>query len=152
MLLDLKTRVGRYYYYVMSSITRIKSLEALRALAFMGVMLCHTEIFGLGPLGHWGVSVFFVLSGFVSVISQCQKEPLKTSPKEVIKYATGKIKKLYLLYVLTTLALAIFSFIGDKTEPIGKVLARLLANLLLIQEWLPFQERSITGSAWFLCP
>ena len=117
----------------------------------MGVMLCHTEIFGLGPLGHWGVSVFFVLSGFVSVISQYQKEELKTSPKEVTKYAIGKIKKLYLLYVLTTLALAIFSFIGDKTEPIEKVLARLLENFLLIQEWLPLQSRSINVPAWFLC-
>ena len=136
----------------MSNTTRIKSLEALRALAFMGVMLCNSGGFKLSPFGNRGVSIFFVLSGFVSVIGQYQKEPLKTSPKEVIKYAISKIKKLYLLYVLTTLALVIFSFIGDKTEPIGKVLARLLENLLLIQEWLPLNERSINGPAWFLCP
>ena len=135
----------------MSNTTRRKSLEALRALAFIGVMLCNSGMFGMGPLGYWGVSVFLVLSGFVSVISQQNKEAPKTSPKEVIRNAINKIKKLYLLYVLTTLALAIFSFIGDKTEPIGKALARLLTNLLLIQEWLPFQERSINRPAWFLC-
>ena len=116
------------------------------------VMLCHTNIFELDPLGCWGVSVFLVLSGFVSVISQYQKEPLKTSPKEVLKYAISKIKKLYLLHVLTTLANIIFSFVGDKTESIERLLTRLLANLLLIQEWLPLNERSMNGVSWFLCP
>jgi peptidoglycan/LPS O-acetylase OafA/YrhL len=136
----------------MSNTIRIKSLEALRALAFMGVVLSHTGISGFEPLGAWGVSVFLVLSGFVSVIGQYQKEPLNTSPKEVIRYAISKIKKLYLLHVLTTLALIIFSFVGEKTEPIEKILTHLFTNLLLIQEWLPFQERSINGVSWFLCP
>jgi peptidoglycan/LPS O-acetylase OafA/YrhL len=136
----------------MSNTIRIKSLEALRALAFTGVMLSHTGISRIGFLGGWGVSVFLVLSGFVSVISQQNKEPLKTSPKEVFRYAISKIKKLYLLHVLTTLANIIFSFVGDKTESIERLLTRLLANLLLIQEWLPLNERSMNGASWFLCP
>ena len=136
----------------MSNTTRIKSLEVLRALAFIGVMLCNSGMFGMGPLGYWGVSIFLVLSGFVSVLNQYQKEAIKTSPEEVMKYAIGKIKKLYLLHVLTTLALAIFSFIGEKTEPIEKILTHLFTNLLLIQEWLPLENISINGPAWFLCP
>ena len=118
----------------------------------MGVMLSHTGIFRLGPLGAWSVSIFLVLSGFVSVVSHYQKEELKTQLKDVIRYAISKIKKIYLLYVLTTLSLDVFKFVGDITEPIKKALVQLIANLLLIQEWLPYEERSINLPAWFLCP
>ena len=54
---------------------RINSLQALRAIAFLSVFIFHANRSFLGDgvlydsfiksLGRWGVSVFFVLSGFV---------------------------------------------------------------------------------------
>lgn len=43
--------------------SKIMSLQALRALAFLGIFLSHTNCFIQWP---WlGVSTFFVLSGFL---------------------------------------------------------------------------------------
>lgn len=46
-----------------SSNSKIISLQALRAIAFLGIFLSHTNCFIQWP---WlGVSTFFVLSGFL---------------------------------------------------------------------------------------
>ena len=46
-----------------SSNSKIMSLQALRALAFLGIFLSHTNCYIQWP---WlGVSTFFVLSGFL---------------------------------------------------------------------------------------
>lgn len=48
-----------------SSNSKIISLQALRAIAFLGIFLSHTNCFIQWP---WlGVSTFFVLSGFLMV-------------------------------------------------------------------------------------
>lgn len=46
---------------------KLDSLQAVRALAFLGIFLSHTGIKYFGTTGTWGVSVFFVLSGFLMV-------------------------------------------------------------------------------------
>lgn len=43
---------------------KLDSLQALRAIAFLGVFAFHTNIRFFSSLGRWGVSVFFILSGF----------------------------------------------------------------------------------------
>lgn len=41
---------------------RIRSLQGMRAILFLGVLSFHC---GIGNQGAWCVSVFFILSGFV---------------------------------------------------------------------------------------
>ena len=43
---------------------KIESLQGLRALAFLGVFASHTYLKSFRFTGAWGVSVFFMLSGF----------------------------------------------------------------------------------------
>lgn len=133
---------------------RIKSLEGLRAFAFLGVVFCHT---GLGKgtfssVGLMGVSLFFILSGFVLVYSQIDKTNYKPSIKYNFKYLAYRLKKLYPLFVLATLSMVIFNLVGETKESVGATILQLALNLALLQEWPPIRLRSFCGPAWFLCP
>ena len=49
----------------MNNNEKIESLQAVRGIAFLGIFLKHTGISLFCALGDWGVSIFFVLSGFL---------------------------------------------------------------------------------------
>ena len=53
---------------------RINSLQGLRAIAFLAIFISHAGLGNYGCLGAWGVSVFFLLSGFLMTLSQLNKE------------------------------------------------------------------------------
>ena len=53
--------------------------------------------------GRWGVSVFFVLSGFVLVRSYWER-PVEPTVRNAFAFSAGKIKKLFPLHVLMLLA------------------------------------------------
>ena len=52
----------------------LKMLDALRGVTFLGVFMFHTELNVFRTLGGWGVSVFFVLSGFLMVYSYWEQD------------------------------------------------------------------------------
>mgnify|MGYP001064821916 CR=1 FL=1 len=128
----------------------IDSLQALRAWAFMGVFLTHTDIMFL-KLGAWGVSVFFILSGFLMTYNYYGKKRIESvSFTKNISFAWNKMKHLYPLHIVTMLAMSIFMFIGEGTIPISQVSVRIFLNLLLLQSWTPIQC-DINGVSWYLC-
>lgn len=49
---------------------RIKALQGLRVLAFIGIFLSHAID---TPSGGWGVSIFIMLSGFVMTYAYWDK-------------------------------------------------------------------------------
>ncbi len=51
---------------------RLGQLQSLRALAFLGIFISHSGL--SSQLGAWGVSVFFVLSGFLMAYTTKNKE------------------------------------------------------------------------------
>ena len=74
---------------------RITSLQALRAIAFINIFISHcgvTMFFG----GAWGVSLFFVLSGFVMYYAYCERD-LGANLLSRIKFAYVKIN--YIIFV-----------------------------------------------------
>ena len=131
--------------------SRIKSLEGLRAFAFFCIMFCHSGAAYnyLRSVGAMSVSLFFILSGFVSVYSQIDKTDYQPSFSYNFKYMVKHLKKLYPLLVVTTLAFFVFEFVGDRATVFSWI--KLILNLLLIQEWIPVKNTSINGVAWFLC-
>lgn len=95
----------------------IDTLQVLRCLAFIGVFLSHVgwNATTMAGMGYWGVSVFLVLSGFTMVYSYYGKGRIRAvSVRDNLRFAMGKVGKLYPLYVLTTLAVFIFFLIGDE--------------------------------------
>ena len=106
---------------------RINSIQGLRAIAFLAIFISHTGIGSLGALGAWGVSVFFVLSGFLMMYNYYNKESI---PKFGFRFAWNKIKKLYSLHVITTILAAIYYVIIGNS--ILKTLLDVVIHLLLI--------------------
>ena len=132
---------------------RIDSLQAVRALAFLGIFVSHSEL--SSQLGAWGVSVFFVLSGFLMVFTYAGKE-LATSPRDAFRFSVGKIKKLYLLHIVM-MAVAIpweikKSGLETSARAVGLWLIKIISSVSLLQSWVPTWTvfGSFNGVAWFL--
>lgn len=135
----------------MSNGKRIQTLEGLRALAFIAVMISHAGFERYTEwTGAWGVSVFFVLLGFVSMLGN-KEYPFIPSIKTNIKYMCSRITKTYPVHIITMLAMVIFNFLGTSKVSVIRTIRQLVTNILLIQEWFPIVERSINKTSWFLC-
>ena len=140
---------------------KLNSLQALRALAFLGVFLGHTECIIFASTGSWGVSVFFVLSGFLMVYSHWDSNNdsdgvLKVGVLSNLEFAVGKIRRLYPLYILTMLLSVPFFIEAQGSKELVSVLKdaipKVLANVFLVQAWIPDSDYyfSFNGVAWYL--
>lgn len=134
---------------------KIVSLQSLRALAFIGIFLCHA-----GSSIHWsalGVSIFFVMSGFLMEYTYNNRD-MKVSLKENIKFSLKKIKKLYPLHILTMICAILLNVIttiykgGFTKRAIIVLLGEIGLNVTLLQSWFPNANvnTSLNGVAWYL--
>ena len=129
---------------------KLNQIQALKGIAFLGVFLSHTGFTCFWSIGHWGVSVFLVLSGFMMTYSYYHKNRITNiSLKDNILFAWKKIRNLYLLHIITMLTMLVFAFIGIKSD-IRILIPKILLNILLLQEWFPLENASINGVSWYL--
>ena len=75
-----------------------EELQVLRAIAFLGIFLSHARV--SVSWAKLGVSIFFVLSGCLMTCNYYDKE-LKCSIKDNLQFSINKIKKLYVLHIVT---------------------------------------------------
>lgn len=134
---------------------KICSLEILRSIAFICVILHHTGIRTL-KLGAGGVSIFLIMSGFILIIGYFPGDRIReVSFKQNIRFAYSKVNRLYMLHVLCTFAMILFAFIGTEKLDIKEIILKLTSNLFLVQEWIPMSDgilnRSINPVSWYLC-
>lgn len=139
--------------------TRQEQVQFLRFLAFLNIFIAHGErwLFFPYPASHCAnaaVSFFFMLSGMVvgySLVGKQNTLSLKTEAGFVWK----RIRKVYPLYLVTTLLVVIVSGIpgsvitGDWAA-LQQEGTQLLRNLLLIQSWFPEGAHSFNTVGWFL--
>lgn len=88
--------------------SRIKGMDGLRGIAIIGITLFHMfpNVF---KGGYLGVVLFFVLTGFLMVITN--KKKMENKEFSVIKFYGSRIKRLYpplLVMVFTTLGIYFF--------------------------------------------
>lgn len=127
---------------------KIKSLQFLRACAFLAVLAAHCDF----PLleGSMGVSIFFVLSGFCMAINYIPRaESLPSSFKGCVRFGCGKIKKLYILHLLM-IAYVVF-FLWGMPDSFSDVVI-LIIHALLLQSLFPSSAviTPYNGVSWFL--
>lgn len=135
---------------------REEQLQFLRFWAFFNVFVCHAEqwIFFKYPSSHCStaaVSFFFMLSGMVTAFSFFGKD-ISLGWREEGKCLWRKIKKIYPLYLFTTIYLFLYTNTEGLTGlfDIRRFPGQLVRNLLLIQSWFQEGAFSYNGVGWFL--
>ena len=136
---------------------RLDSIQALRALAFMGIFLFHGGIIW-GNFGGLGASVFIVLSGFLMTYSYSDRI-LPNSFDGCVGFALKKIKRLYPLHILTMVIILIgLVFLAAKNNEITydyikQMCIWTVSNIFLVQSYIPVISInvSLNGVAWYLC-
>lgn len=130
---------------------RIYSIEIIKCFAFVGIFCTHTDLNMFRGLGKWGVSIFFIVLGFGLVYGYYGSGRISNiSIRDNLVFMLNK-KKIYPVFVVTTLSMTALEFVGNEVDSMNIVLTKLVFNFLLIQEWIPFKYRSLNGVSWFLC-
>ncbi len=131
----------------------LPALEALRGLAFLCVFLEHA---GVLHIAAGGVSLFFVLSGFLLAYRD-RGETLDCSPLGCLRFAVRRIRKLYLLYLLTTVYFLVLTVRSMRLGALpnagmGSLAVQVGLSVPLLQSWAPYDSIyfSLNGAAWFL--
>jgi len=143
---------------------KLNSLQALRAIAFLGIFIWHCGI-DIGNTGAWGVSVFFVLSGFLMIYNYMPKGTEDFEKLRLVKwniydsvcFSIRKILKLWPVHLLMLILLVILSAHGLLNETFDIMIwikwsGNLLLDIFLLQSWVPIESvyYSFNGVAWFL--
>lgn len=125
----------------------IKSLNTVRFMLMMMIFLHHVGLYSGG--GSLAVAAFFILSGFCLSLGYGEKV------KQVDFDYWGYLKKrLIKFYPLHWICLAAFVILGLFLLLDYKISLRpLLANVLLLQSWVPLQDFyfSYNAVSWYLC-
>lgn len=124
----------------------IKNLNALRFVFIMLVVMSHVigKSFDFG--GECGVSFFFMLSGFI--LSYAYGGQVMAGVFQHGYFLSKQLAKFYPLHLLTFAIMLILDMRLGQFYDWGK----LLANMLLLQSWVPSDDFYFVanGSSWFL--
>lgn len=133
---------------------KIDSLQALRAIAFLGIFFIHSSFFV--EWGTLGVSVFFVMSGFLMYYSY-ESKSFDVSVRNNLIFSINKILKLYPLHIITLflavlLNIAIMVHYDNVSNAAPVLINNVLLNIVLLQTWFPDASVNVAlnGAAWYL--
>ena len=137
---------------------KFKSLQGLRAVAFINIFLLHMSTWGVRYIissATWAVSFFFILSGFLYGCRE-KNEPKIESWKPDLKKTFYRTNKLYPLYIASLLMLIpisglVQSAISQDWNQVKYILfGWYLKDILLIQSWIPVDYYCLNGASWYL--
>lgn len=130
----------------MSDKKRLVGIQTLRAIAFLEIFMGHCGVEWCAA--SFGVSIFMILSGFCMAINYLPKaESFSLAPKDCVKFAFSKIKKLYPLHLI--MVGVIYVIVQMPTS--GKAIPRLIREVLLVKCWTTHSEDyfAYNGVAWY---
>ena len=131
----------------------ISSLQGLRAVAFLSVVLSHCGSPWLGP---WAISVFVALSGFLMTCNYYDRPRTAPGLRSAMVFSFQKIRKLYPLHLIMMAAALLFVLKGLLAQPSARSVlscaAQLVVSIFLLQTWIPSSRFwfCLNGVAWYL--
>ena len=131
----------------------ISSLQGLRAVAFLSVVLSHCGAPWLGP---WAISVFVALSGFLMTCNYYDRPRTAPGLRSAMVFSFQKIRKLYPLHLIMMAAALLFVLKGLLVQPSARSVlscaAQLVVSIFLLQTWIPSSRFwfCLNGVAWYL--
>jgi len=133
----------------------ILALTGLRGLAAIWVLLYHVfgyHVFLLG-LGYAGVDVFFILSGFILTHVYVADRQLATR-RGYAHFLLVRLARIYPLHLFTLLVLIVIVGVLPQYSELSARNAfsstALVANFLLVQNWIPGLGASWNSPSWSL--
>lgn len=124
---------------------KLRALQSLRAIAALLVILDHTVGLTAGhgflhePLNSWatflgaqGVSIFFILSGFIMTYTADTAEDQTPPHIRATHFAVRRIIRVVPLYWILTVVTAIPMFLIGLHRPVGITVARFMKSLFFI--------------------
>lgn len=130
----------------------ISSLQGLRAVAFLCVVISHCGAPWLGP---WAISVFVALSGFLMVCNYYDRPRTALGLQSAIAFSFKKIRRLYPLHLIMMAAALLFVLKGLLAQPSARGVlscaAQLAVSIFLLQTWIPSSRFwfCLNGVAWY---
>ena len=131
----------------------ISSLQGLRAVAFLCVVISHCGAPWLGP---WAISVFVALSGFLMVCNYYDRPRTAPGLQSAIAFSFKKIRRLYPLHLIMMATALLFVLKGLLAQPSARGVlscaAQLAVSIFLLQTWIPSSRFwfCLNGVAWYL--
>ena len=131
----------------------ISSLQGLRAVAFLCVVISHCGAPWLGP---WAISVFVALSGFLMVCNYYDRPRTAPGLRSAIAFSFKKIRRLYPLHLIMMAAALLLVLKGLLVQPSARGVlscaAQLVVSIFLLQTWIPSSRFwfCLNGVAWYL--
>lgn len=135
----------------MSNKTKILNLQGIRGVAFILIFISHCNFFankyGVNSttyFGAFGVALFIVLSGFLTVYKNYECSEL--SPKDQLIKCMKKCYPLHFLTFLMAVPFCIRDLTNIKTWMVS------FLNLILVQSWIPKSSVYFSNNAvsWYL--
>ena len=137
---------------------RLDQLQVFRFIGFSFVFIRHASAWVHFPNPGGNVvnviSFFFILSGFMAAYTVYGQEP-DPSFTNIFRYVGKKVKKIYPLYIITTLitvflADPVIALMHGEAVPVRPLAIQLIRNIFLIQSWFPEGYFMYNGAAWYL--
>lgn len=131
----------------------ISSLQGLRAVAFLSVVLSHCGAPWLGP---WAITVFVALSGFLMTCNYYDRPRTAPGLRSAMVFSLQKIRKLYPLHLIMMAAALLLVLKGLLAQPSARGVlscaAQLVVSIFLLQTWIPSSRFwfCLNGVAWYL--
>jgi peptidoglycan/LPS O-acetylase OafA/YrhL len=132
------------------SVRSLDALTGLRFFAALGVFFYHaaSQIYvksDLWAISGAAVSFFFVLSGFILTYVYIERLP----KMGVGQFYLNRWARLWPLHIFLLILVAVYRYPTDFAKD-PDFLGKLLANGMLVQSWLPFENWPTTfnGVAW----
>lgn len=125
---------------------KIPQIQSLRFLFMLLIVASHLSMIGFPPFdagGDCGVAFFFVLSGYITMMSRHSQ--LQDGTFSHKKYLLKNLRRTYPLYIITWVIAVLLMHNLDH-------LLHALPSLILVQSWIPDPQFYFGGNSvgWFL--